>query len=184
MRNPVWPEALDAADSGLVLRKLLIRWAEIKSPQANYAAQQFAALVRKKPFPEATATLARLAKDKKVDVIYVRMLAVEALGKVGGTEAKAILTDLIADTTNVFGQGEDEHRLGDAALAALISMSGKRFADYGLENNTSIGFSTGDDEEGFSLRLYGFHTADARTKAIQKWKDETAKKTEPKKKNK
>jgi hypothetical protein len=181
LANPVWPEALDAPDTGPILRKLLVRWVESRGVQESVH-QQFAALVRKKPFPEAAAPLARLAKDKKADVFSVRVLAIEALGKVGGTEAKAALTELISDKTAIFGQGEDEHRISDMALAALVTMTGKKLSDYGLDSNTSIGFSTDEDDEEINLHIYGFRNNDARTKAIQKWKDETAKKDEPAKK--
>lgn len=174
LANPVWPEALDAADTGPVMRKLLVRWIESR-PRDDSATQSFADLVRKKPFPEAAPVLVNLAKDKKADVLSVRVLSVEALGKVGGKEASAALTELLDDKSPVFGAGEDEHRLGDAALAALVAMNGKRLGDYGLESNTSIGFATGDSDESISLKLYGFRNADARTKALQKWKDETAK---------
>jgi hypothetical protein len=179
LANPVWSEALDAPDIGPVLRKLLVRWVEAKVARADNAGQQFAALVRTKPFPEAAAPLIRFATDKKADVLSVRVLAIEALGKVGGTEAKKTLTGLISDTTNVFGAGEDEHRLGDAALAALVQMSGKRLADFGLDSNTGIGFANSEEDESIHLSLYGFRTSDARTKAIQKWKDEAAKADQP-----
>ncbi|HEX3151295.1 MAG TPA: HEAT repeat domain-containing protein [Gemmataceae bacterium] len=182
LANPIWPEALDAADTGPVLRKLLVRWVESRAIQES-ARQQFAALVRKKPFPEAAAPLARLAKDKKADVFSVRVLAIEALGKVGGSEATAALTELLADTSAIFGQGENEHQICDAALAALVTMTGKNLGAYELDSNTSIGFATDEDDEEINIRIYGFRSSDARKKAIQKWKEETApKKDEPTKK--
>lgn len=183
LANPTWPEALDAADTGPALRKLLARWAGARTARDHIANQQFALLAQKKPFPEAAKPLATLARNKDADLFTVRLIAVQALGKVGGKEADATLTDLIGDTTTIFG-GQDEHRLGDSALAALVQMHGKKLSDYGLTNTMGIGFAAGPGDEVIMLQLHGFRGADARARAIQKWKDETAKKDGPAKTDK
>ena len=51
------------------------------------ALQQFATLAQKKPFPEAAAPLAKMAKDKQADALSVRLVAIQALAKVGGSDA-------------------------------------------------------------------------------------------------
>jgi hypothetical protein len=175
LNNPAWPEALDAPDVGPALRKLLVRWAETHTPGRFDGWQHFANLVRKKPFAEAAPILIKAAKDTKGDVLSVRLMAVDALGKVGGKEAVAALGELVTDRTSVFGgggPGGEEHLLGDCALAALVQSTGKKLSDYGLNNNVGIGFSTGDGDEMINLSLYGFSNAEARKKAIQKWRDE------------
>jgi len=178
LANPTWPDALDAADMGPAVRKLLARWAGTRSVRDTMAQQQFALLAQKKPFPEAAPALAAVAKSKDADLLSVRLIAVQALGKVGGKEADATLTELIGDTASIFG-GPDEHRLGDSALAALVQMHGKKLADYGLTNNLGIGFAAGPGDDVVMLQLYGFHGTDARARAVKKWKDETSKKDGP-----
>jgi hypothetical protein len=111
----------------------------------------------------------------------VRLLAIDALGKVGGKEATEALTSLIGDKTQVFGGGPNEYHLGDSALAALIQMKGKKLPDYGLTNNIGIGFASAPGDEPIMLSLHGFNGQDARKKAIEKWKADAAK-DEPKKK--
>ena len=54
-------------------------------------------------------------------------------------------------------------------------MSGKKLSDYGLTNNFGIGFATAPGEEPVMLQVHGFRTTDDRTRAVQKWKDGSAK---------
>jgi hypothetical protein len=171
LANPTWTEALDAADTGPALRKLLGRWASDRPVRDHTGNQQFALLAQKKPFPEAAPALAAVARNKDADLLTVRLIAVQALGKVGGKEADATLTDLIGDTSTIFG-GPDEHRLGDSALAALILMHGKKLSDYGLTNNLGIGFAAAPGDEPIMLQIHGFLTPDHRTRALKKWKEE------------
>jgi hypothetical protein len=182
LANPAWAEALDAKDTGPALRKLLARWMGTRPVTDFTAYQQFALLAQKKPFAEAAPILAAAAKSKDADLLSIRLLAVQALGKVGGPEATATLTDLLSDTSVIFG-GMDEHRLGDSALAALVKMSGKKLGDYGLNNNMGIGFASGPGEEAVMLEIHGFQNAADRTKALQKWKDEAGKNDPPTKKD-
>ena len=176
LSNPAWPKALDAADTGPVLRRLLAKWAGTREPRDFQAHQRFAMLVTKKPFPEAVPPLAAVAGNKTADVLSARAVAVHALGKVKSKEAETALTGLLGDSTQVFQGGFDaEHHLGDMALAALVQMHGKKLSDFGLNSQIGIGFANEPGEEHISLSLYGFRTADERTKAVQKWKDEAAK---------
>ncbi len=102
------------------------------------------------------------------------MIAVDALGKVGGNDATAALAALIGDKTELSNGGR--HQLGDAALAALIQMRGKMPTDYGIDNDFEMAFGTRTPGKAIPLTLYGFHTAGERAKAIEKWKAESAKK--------
>ena len=177
LNNPTWRDALDASEIGPPLRKLVVQWwVDSGGPGDSNSWRQFANLVRTKPFPEAVPALAKIATDKKADSISMRLIAVEALGKVGGKEATSVLMGLLTDTTKVFGGGEEEHLISASALAALLTINGKRLADFGLTENFGIRFPSVDGEEGFSFTLHGFRNADARKKAMQKWKDESEKK--------
>ncbi|HKB06401.1 MAG TPA: hypothetical protein VKD90_29670 [Gemmataceae bacterium] len=183
LANPTFPEAVDAADTSPVIRKLLVKWIDDRPRQDYSAFQQFASLAQKKPFPEAGGPLAKMAKDKQADALSVRLVAIQALGKVGGPDAAAALAEVVPDATQALGGGTDDYRLGDSALAASLTMHGKRLADFGLSNSVRIGFGTGDDNEIIMLQLYGFRSQDARAKAVEKWKKEVVeKKDEPKKK--
>lgn len=178
LNNPTILENIDAKDTGPVLRRLLMKWAAARPERDSVAFQRFASLVQKKPFPEAAAYLAKAAKDKNADVLSMRLLAVQALGKVGGKEAAEALAELVNDTSPLFGGNPQDYRLGDSALAASILMHGKKLADFGLNHNGGIGFGTGDGDEIISLELHGFSNADARDKAIKKWKTEIVEKKE------
>jgi hypothetical protein len=175
-------DALGDTETGPVMRKLLMNWAEARPAKDYFVFQRFAALVQKKPFPEAASYLAKAAKDKNADVLGTRLLAIQALGKVGGKEAADTLTELVSETTPLFSGSPEEYRLGDSALAASLSMHGKKLADFGLRHNGGIGFGTGDGDEIISMELHSFSNADARAKAIKKWKDEVVEKKEGKEK--
>ena len=62
-----------------------------------------------------------------------------ALGKLGGKEASAALTDVLADTTVLFSPGR--HRL--RVRRPPWSRCAGKLADYGLTNSVGIGFATG-----------------------------------------
>jgi HEAT repeat protein len=176
LSNPGVADAVADKDTGPAFRKLLVKWAEKLPSGDTVARRSFSLAARKYPIPEAVPELVKYAKDKQADVLSVRALAVEALGKAGGLEATAALETLLTDTTDVLnfggGGGMESYLLGDTALAALITMSKKKLSDYGLQSEVGIGFDFGDGGEGLSLSLHGFTSADARKKAVQKWKAE------------
>ena len=129
--NPTLIDLLGDAEVGPVLRRILMKWAETRPAKDSFAFQRFAMLVQKKPFPEAGPYLAKIAKDKKADVLSTRLLAIQALGKVGGKDAADALAELVSDTTSLFnggGFGSEDYRLGDSALAAWLTMHGKKLA--------------------------------------------------------
>jgi hypothetical protein len=182
LANPTLSENIGETDMGPALRKVLAKWFGARPAHDNMAQQQFSLLAQKKPFPEAGPVLAKLAKDKNADIFSVRMLAVQALGKVGGKDAESVLNELVSDKTPLFGGGgPNEHFLGDTALAASLTLHGKKLTDFGLRSNGSVGFSTGDDSDIISINLYGFNSVDGREKAIKKWKEEVIDKKDSKK---
>jgi hypothetical protein len=184
LANPTVTESVDAADVGPVLRRLIVKWVDVRPGQDFTAWQQFAVLARKKPFAEAGPALIKMAKNKSADVFTVRVLAIEALGKVGGKDAAAALADLVSDSTSLFGGGQEEHRVGDVALAASLTMHGKKLNDFGMRNNFGIGFAAVEGEEPISITLHGFQNAAAREKAVKKWKEEVVEKKDDKKEEK
>jgi hypothetical protein len=181
LANPTTVETISDADTGPVFRRLVAKWMEARDKNDPTAAQQFALLARKKAFAEAAPILIKLAKDKSADIFSVRLLAIEALGKVGGKDAAAALAELVPEKTNLFGGGQETNSLGDVALAASITMHGKKLSEFGMNNNFGIGFSSGDGEEPISLTIPGFQNPAAREKAVKKWKEEVVEKREEKK---
>ena len=185
LANPTAVEAIGDADMGPAFRRLVVKWMQARDKNDPTAGQQFALFARKKPFAEAAPILIKLAKDKSNDVFTVRVLAIEALGKVGGKDAAAALADLVPDNASLFGGGgPDEHRVGDVALAASLTMHGKNLNDFGMRNNFGIGFATAEGEEPISITLHGFANAAAREKAVKKWKEEVVDKKDEKKEEK
>jgi hypothetical protein len=182
LHNTGLSDNLGETDVGPAIRKVVVKWFDARPAGDMIAQQQFCLLAQKKAFPEAGPVLAKLVKDKNTDIFSVRVLAIQVLGKVGGKEAMSALESLIGDTTPIFGGDQDQHRLGDAALAATILASGKKLSDFGLTRNGTIGFSPGEGSDVIMINLYGFNDADGRDKAVKKWKDEAAGKKEPAKK--
>jgi hypothetical protein len=185
LSNPTAAETVGDADMGPAFRRLVVKWMQARDKNDPTPGQQFALFARKKPFAEAAPILIKLAKEKTADVFTVRVLAIEALGKIGGKDAAAALADLVPETTNLFGGGgQDQNRVGDVALAASLAMHGKKLSDFGMNNNFGIGFSSGDGEEPISITLHGFQNQAARDKAVKKWKEEVVEKKEAKKEEK
>jgi len=185
LANPTAVETVGDADTGPAFRRLVVKWMQARDKNDPTAGQQFALFARKKPFAEAAPILIKLAKEKSNDVFTVRVLAIEALGKVGGKDAAAALADLVPDNTNLFGGGgPDEHRVGDVALAASLTMHGKKLNDFGMRNNFGIGFATAEGEEPISITLHGFANAAARENAVKKWKEEVVDRKDDKKEEK
>ena len=168
LSNPGVGDVVADKDAGPAFRKLLVRWAETLPPLDVISRRSFCLAARKYSLPEAVPELVKCAKDTKADVLSVRALAVEALGKAGGTEAAAALESLLSDTSDLlnFGGGMESYYLGDIALAALVTMNKKQPSEYGLLNQVGIGFDFGDGGEGVSMTLHGFTSKDVRKKAI------------------
>jgi hypothetical protein len=181
LRNAGLMEALDAKGTGPGLRRLVVRWAEAQpanGPVRPIALAEFADLARQKPFPEAAPLLAKLAGDKTTPRFLIqRLLAVEALGAVGGKEAAAALAELVPDATVMFRtggpDGTDGPPFGDQALAASLRLHGKKVEDYGL-TRTDHRFVPPFGKDHIPMAVYGFPDAAARANAVQKWRDEVA----------
>jgi len=174
--NPAAVEALDADVVGPVFRRLVVQWADKRPKVDPMALLNFCALAAKHPFVEAVPILARLAKDKSASLFTGRVIAIQALGKVGGKDSATTLGELIYDRTSVSGEGPEEVRVGDVAFAALLTLNGKELKDYSLQYWGVTGFGTGVGDDDITLKLYKFSNPDARIKAIEKWKNEVGKK--------
>jgi hypothetical protein len=172
LKNPGLIEALHASEKGLALRKLLVQWVEVQPGVVPAANERFADLVRRKPFPEAVPVLVKLAKDKAPRTLTHRLLAVQALGAVGGKDAGAALVELSANSNLMFvGDMWKDYWEGDSALAASLLMHGKKTKDYELIGSKQH-FFPALGEEKIPIDVYGFPNADARARAIKKWKEE------------
>jgi hypothetical protein len=184
LRNPGLAEALDSPKTGPAVRRLVARWAEALPAKPPVIVQiayvEFADLARKQPFPEAVPVLAKMAKDKTTRGFLIqRLLAVEALGAVGGKEAAAALAELVPDATVMFRtggpepDGADGPPFGDQALAASLRLHGKKVEDYGL-TRTDHRFVPPFGKDYIPMAVYGFPDAAVRAKAIKRWRDEVA----------
>jgi hypothetical protein len=181
LRNPGLAEALGAVGTGPALGRLLARWVDIHSEIDQRPRVEFADLARRKPFPEAVPVLAELAMDTSTRYLVVRLLAVEALGAVGGREAAAVLADLVPDEDTLFGRGRaSTPQFGDQALAASLALHGKRSEDFGLRA-AKCSLPRPLSNEYMPMTAYNFSTADARAEAIRRWRDEVVGKDEGKK---
>ena len=95
--------------------------------------------------------------------------------------AAAALAELVPDESRMFrGDRSDDQRFGDQALAASLALHGKKVEDYGLTRSNQMFFPpVGKDN--IPMIVYGFPNAEARAKAIAKWKDEVVEKSGGKK---
>ena len=69
-----------------------------------------------------------------------------ARGKIGVADATAALESILTDKSSVInfgGGGNETYQLGDAALAALVSIHKKERKDYGFGSEMNIGFGFG-----------------------------------------
>jgi HEAT repeat protein len=183
LKNSTVIETIGAAEAGAAFRRLLVGWVEAQPPNLSTEAYvRFADLVRKKPFSEAVPFLIRLAQSKRRGSLAERLLAIEALGAIGGREAAAGLADLIPNDSLMFaGDMWKEFREGDSALAASLRMHGKKTGDYGLiASEMSLVNVIGSEQ--FPYSVYGFPNADARARAIKKWQEDVLKPKESKEK--
>jgi HEAT repeat protein len=180
LKNPSVPDALGAPEAGKAFRKLIVGWAEAQSPNfSSEAYVRFADLARKTPFAEAVPALIKLAQSNRPRSLAERLLAIDALGMIGGKDAAAALAGIVPNDKTMFeGDMWKEYREGDSALAASLKMHGKRPEDYGLIASKQSLINV-IQSESFPIDVYGFRDADARTKAVAKWKEEVVTKGGP-----
>ena len=178
LTNPGMADGIGGKVVGTVFRRLVVRWIETRPAGDRFAQQQFIRASQANPFPEAGPSLIRVVRDKKADALTSRTPAIQALGGIKSPEAAAALADLISDKTSLFnfGIGQASYLMCDVALAASITMQGKKPEEFGLTNNISFGFNGGPGEDVMMLTLQGFQNDSDREKAVKKWKDESEKK--------
>ena len=177
LRNPGLAEALGAVRTGPAVGRLLARWVAAHAPNDPRPRAEFADLARRQPFPDAAPTLIELARDTTTRYPVHRVLAIEALGAVGGKEAAATLAELVADEEPLFRRYRRDDApiplFGDQALAALIVLHGKKPEDFGLRAVPSS-FGRPWSHDSVPVTMYVFPTDDARDEAVRKWNDEVA----------
>jgi hypothetical protein len=181
LKNSVVAETLGNAEAGQAFRRLLAGWANAQPPLTSSSAYaRFADLARKSPFPEAVPTLVRLAQSKRSEALAEHLLAIEALGTIGGKDAAAALAEIVPRDKILLSLGKDIYREGDTAMAASLKMHGKKPEDYGMVSiGTPLPVSGWNEVVAYSL--YGFRDAEARSKALARWKEEVVSTADPKK---
>jgi hypothetical protein len=123
-----------------------------------------------------------LAQSKRRQFLNERLVAIEALGAVGGKKAAAALAELAPDASLMYaGDMWKEFHLGDQALAASLKMHSKRIGDYELISTRVVTANMIGNEK-LTITVYGFPNVDARTRAIKKWREEVLKPKESKEK--
>jgi hypothetical protein len=171
--------AKNGADFGPELRRLVVRWAEIRMPtpppEPRYRnlpgiGFQFIGQTR---FPEFLPVLVKIARNRKAG--GWAMGAARMIVLYDGKEAAAELEKIMLDKSLVFeaidrGGKTSELRFGDYALAASLRKHNRQFAEFGMKGQEWLNFENDVDARGYDF--LGFATEEARTKAIQKWKDE------------
>ncbi len=182
LKNSVVTEALGNEGTGKAFRRLLVGWVESQPPLSSSSAYaRFADLARKTPFAEAVPMLIKLARTKRSQYLPERLLAMDALGAIGGKDAAAALAEIVPNDKSMFaGDMWREFRDGDSALAASLKMHGKKPEDFGMVSiGTPLPISGWNETAAFSL--YGFRDPKARVKAVTRWKNEVVTKGDPKK---
>jgi HEAT repeat protein len=178
LANPGIADGITSQDFGAVFRKVVITWVDSRAADDFIPHQCFALAVKASPFPEAVHLLNRFARDSNAQRLNVRAVAVDALGKIGSDAAKTALIELIDDKTDLFRGAGMDARLGDHALAALVTSAGKRPSDYLLSEGMTVAFRAAGHGQAVLLTIHTFPNDEARQKAVKKWKDEAAAKKE------
>lgn len=155
---------------GPAMRKLVVGFIDAQGNSAN-AAQQALQIVINLNLKECVGFAVKMAGDKKQQV-YVRGMALVAVGKVGTKEHIPNLDAALNDDTqfgniNVNGL-QLNTQLRDVALAATIKLSGQQPRDYGFEGLQL----TGGDLS--SPHYAGFANDEKRQAARKKWADHLA----------
>jgi len=164
-------------DVGPEVRRLVVRWADvrwglIKDPHYRIVPDVFFQFVGQAKFPEIIPVLDKIARSREVRGWAVG--AVRLLALMDGEEAVAALEKIMLDKSLTFkAVGRDhrtrELRLGDYALAASLRRHNRKFADFALKGQEWIRW---EEQEADGYDFLEFASEEARTKAVQKWKDE------------
>lgn len=166
-------------DVGPEVRRLFVRWAEVrwglfKDPRYRIVSGQFFSVIGRSPFPEIVPFLDKIARSREVG--GWAMGAIRILALTDGKEAADALEKIMLDKSLTFkATGRDhrtrELRLGDYALAASLRKHNRKFADFGLKGQDWLRWEDASEgAEGYDFLELA--SEEARTKAVQKWKDE------------
>jgi hypothetical protein len=166
-------------DVGPEVRRLVVRWADVrwglfKDPRYREVANGFFHVIFQAPYPEIVPVLVKIARSREAGPWAMAAMRVMAL--MDGKEAAAALEKIMLDKSLTFKAiGRDhrtrELRLGDYALAFSLQKHNRKFTDFGLKGQEWLGWSNaGEEASGYDF--LEFASEEARTKAIQKWKEE------------
>jgi|SRR5262245_12335438 len=166
-------------DFGPDLRRLVVRWVEVRLPPSQDPGYRKVAevgfnVIGGAPHPDFLPVL--------VKIVYARavgpwaMAAIRTIALVDGKEAAAALEKIMLDKSLTFkardrGNRLGEYRLGDYALAASLRKHNRKFADFGLKGQDWFAWDV-QDVEASGYDFLHFASDEARTKGVQKWKEE------------
>ncbi|MGE0610229.1 MAG: hypothetical protein AB7O62_24270, partial [Pirellulales bacterium] len=163
-------QAISEGPTSATMRKLLGKWVR-KSLTAGIGLRaQNMMLAQQFELPETLDLALSLISDEAMEP-YLRPYAVMAVAKFGQKQHLATLSKLLEDESPC-GEYEDEEdgetvvcQVRDAALAAMICLTGQSLADYGFEGL--------DNEDALEMDLseLGFRSAESREKAFAQWKE-------------
>ncbi len=160
------------------MRKLLGNWVR-KSLTAGIGLRaQNMMLAQQFELPETLDLALSLISDETMEP-YLRPYAVMAVAKFGQKQHLLTLSKLL-DDESLCGEYEDSEegetvvcQVRDAALAAMICLTGQSLSDYGFEGLDN------DDALDMDLSELGFRSAGSREKAFALWQAWTAKHPQP-----
>lgn len=169
-------QAIESDKHAPVVRKLLLGWCE-SWPEPN--GSQLAMNVTTNLNMKEAAKYAEKVLAADGQNAWTRAQAVCTVARFGGKAKLPELEKLFGDTTAIpRGAGQTAMEVRDIALVMAVLVSGKSVADYGY---AAQNFGAANDQMKFNPWVYSLSSAEARTKAFAKWKDERAKDAAPKK---
>lgn len=166
-------------DVGPEVRHLIARWALVrlglfKDPDYRIVPDVFFQFVAQSRFPEIVPVLVKIVHSREAGPWAVR--AVRSIADLDGKEAAEALEKIMLDKSLTFKAKDranrvGEYRIGDYALAASLRKHNKNLADFGLQGQDWFAWNV-QDAEASGYDFLKFANEEARTKAVQKWKEE------------
>jgi hypothetical protein len=160
-------EELRNPETAPVLRKLLGRWV-LRDSGANWSNLSMAASYA---LPEGAELARRLLAEPQTPPAY-RGYAALVLGRLGAAGDVTVLEKLLDDKSLCHQQQLNfqrvETQVRDAALAAMVRLTGQKVADYGFDRAVE------HEQYLYQLQTLGFRDAAKRDAALKKWADHRA----------
>lgn len=162
--QPAAQQELKGGPHGDRVRAILGAW--VSRPASPTTTFQNVMLAAQFDIKEGVTAALELAKNPDVQQ---KAVGIQAVGKLGSKDQIPVLEKLLTDSTPVSSQKEKgvvlSTQVSDVALAALVHLSGQKFADYGFERiQTNPQFL-------FFPHSASFTDGAKRDAALKKWRD-------------